>query len=215
MSTNQRLLEIFNTLLKSFGKRHWWPGETPLEVVVGAVLTQNTSWKNVVRAIENMKNEDILDVEALYYIDEERLCEIIRPSGFFNVKSRRLKNIINVIYDKYNASLEGMMNYDLVSLRSVLLGINGIGPETADSILLYALGKPIFVVDAYTKRFLRNHKLYNGDYDYDNIQGFFMDNLPSDTYLFNEFHALIVRLCQINCKKTPECNGCPLEDDRH
>ena len=186
-----------------------------MEVVVGAVLTQNTSWKNVVRAIENMKNEDILDVEALYYIDEERLCEIIRPSGFFNVKSRRLKNIINVIYDKYNASLEGMMNYDLVSLRSVLLGINGIGPETADSILLYALGKPIFVVDAYTKRFLRNHKLYNGDYDYDNIQGFFMDNLPSDTYLFNEFHALIVRLCQINCKKTPECNGCPLEDDRH
>jgi endonuclease-3 related protein len=213
MSTNQILLKIFKTLLKSFGERHWWPGETPLEIVVGALLTQNTSWKNVEKAINNMKKEGVLDVERLYRIDNERLSEIIRPSGFFNIKSNRLKNIVNVIYNKYSAKIENMINVDADLLRVELLNVNGIGPETADSILLYALNKPVFVVDAYTKRFLKNHKLYNGDYDYHDIQKFFMDNLPHDTYLFNEFHALIVYLCQIHCKKTPICTGCPLEDD--
>ena len=214
MTTQQRLLKIFNILLTSFGKRHWWPGETPLEVVVGAVLTQNTSWKNVEKAINNMKKEGVLDVERLYRIDNERLSEIIRPSGFFNIKSSRLKNIVNVIYNKYNAKIENMMNIKTDLLRVILLGVNGIGPETADSILLYALNKPVFVVDAYTKRFLKNHKLYNGDGDYHEVQKYFMENLPSDTYLFNEFHALIVYLCQIHCMKTPVCAGCPLEEDR-
>jgi len=214
MITEQRLLKIFNILLTTFNKRHWWPGETPLEVVVGAVLTQNTSWKNVVKAIDNMKNEGILNVRDLYSISEERLSEIIRPSGFFNIKSKRLKNIIKVIYDKYDSNIENMMNNDLTTLRSMLLEINGIGPETADSILLYALNKPVFVVDSYTKRFLKNHKLYSGEDGYADIQKFFMNNLPSDTYLFNEFHALIVYLCQVNCKKKPECAGCPLEHEK-
>jgi len=213
MSTEQRLLNIFNILLESFGKRNWWPGETPLEIIVGAVLTQNTSWKNVEKAIQNMKKECLIDIEALYYITTERLSEIIRPSGFFNIKARRLKNIVNVIYNDYNASIEYMMNNDVKKLRRSLLNINGIGPETADSILLYALNKPVFVVDAYTKRFLKNHKLYNADGDYHAIQRYFMENLPLDIYLFNEFHALIVYLGQSYCRKTPVCKGCPLELD--
>ena len=198
----------------SFGKRHWWPGETPLEIIVGAILTQNTSWKNVEKAIQNMKTEGVLDVERLYRIDTERLSEVIRPSGFFNIKSKRLKNIINVIYNEYNASIENILNIRTDILRNLLLGINGIGPETADSILLYALNKPVFVVDAYTKRFLKNHKLHNGGDDYHEIQKFFMDNLKSDVYVFNEFHALIVCLCQIHCRKVPICSGCPLEVDK-
>ncbi|MCX5807923.1 MAG: endonuclease III domain-containing protein [Proteobacteria bacterium] len=214
MTTKQRLLKIFNILLTSFGKRNWWPGETPLEIVVGAILTQNTSWKNVEKAIKNMKNEGILDVERLYEISPEKLSEIIRPSGFFNIKSKRLKNIINVIYNKHNATIENIENIKTYTLRNLLLSINGIGPETADSILLYALNKPVFVVDAYTKRFLKNHNLYNGDGDYHEIQKFFMDNLRPDVYVFNEFHALIVYLCQIHCRKVPVCSGCPLEGDK-
>lgn len=214
MTTKQRLLKIFNILLGSFGKRNWWPGETPLEIIVGAILTQNTSWKNVEKAIKNMKNEGILDVERLYEINPEKLSEIIRPSGFFNIKSKRLKNIINVIYNKHNATIENIETIETYTLRNLLLSINGIGPETADSILLYALNKPVFVVDAYTKRFLKNHNLYNGDGDYHDIQKFFMDNLQSDVCLFNEFHALIVCLCQIHCRKVPICSGCPLEGDK-
>lgn len=214
MTTKQRLLKIFNILLGSFGKRNWWPGETPLEIIVGAILTQNTSWKNVEKAIENMKKEGVLNVAKLYEIDTEQLSEIIRPSGFFNIKSKRLKNIINVIYNEYDATIENMESIKTYTLRNLLLSINGIGPETADSILLYALNKPAFVVDAYTKRFLKNHNLYNGDGDYHEIQKFFMDNLQSDVCLFNEFHALIVCLCQIYCRKVPICSGCPLERDK-
>jgi endonuclease III related protein len=213
MTTKLRLLKIFNILLASFGKRHWWPGETPLEIIVGAILTQNTSWKNVEKAINNMKKEGILNIERLYEINTETLSDIIRPSGFFNIKAKRLKNIIHVIYNEYDATIENMLNIKINILRNLLLNINGIGPETADSILLYALNKPVFVVDAYTKRFLKNHDLYNGDGDYHKIQQYFMKNIPSDTYLFNEFHALIVRLCQIYCRKMPICSGCPLEHE--
>lgn len=214
MTTKQRLLKIFNTLLESFGKRYWWPGDTPLEVIVGAVLTQNTSWKNVEKAIKNMKNEGVMDVESIYRMDYDRLCEIIRPSGFYNIKTKRLKNIIHVIYNKYGGSIENMADIHTDKLRGLLLDINGIGFETADSILLYAFNKPVFVVDAYTKRFLRHHKLYDADGDYHAVQRFFMENLPSDAYLFNEFHALIVYLCQVNCRKQPICQGCPLEEDK-
>ena len=185
-----------------------------MEIIVGAILTQNTSWKNVEKAIENMKNEGVLNVVKLYEINTEKLSEIIRPSGFFNIKSSRLKNIINVIYNEYDATIQNMESIETYTLRNLLLNINGIGPETADSILLYALNKPVFVVDAYTKRFLKNHNLYNCDGDYHDIQKYFMDNLPKDTYLFNEFHALIVCLCQIHCRKVPICSGCPLERDK-
>jgi len=213
-TTQQRLLKIFNILLAKFGKRHWWPGETPLEIVVGAILTQNTAWKNVERAIANMKQSGILDIKKLYEIDENRLGKIIRPAGFFRIKAKRLKSFIQVLCEEYGGTLKSLAKMNTGELRNTLLDIHGIGHETADSIILYAFHKPIFVIDAYTKRFLKNHCLYNGGEDYNKVQKYFMDNLPSDTYLFNEFHALIVYLCQMFCKKVTLCNECPLKNDK-
>lgn len=213
MTTAQRLSNIFDALLTAFGKRHWWPGETQFEVIVGAILTQNTSWKNVEKAIDNLKALNLLDVAALHALSAKRLAEIIRPSGFYNVKSRRLKALINVLHEKFFGVVSNLNALDTVELRNLLLCIDGIGRETADSILLYALNRPIFVVDAYTKRFLLNHGLYVGEDSYENIQSFFMEHLPLDTYLFNEFHALIVCLCQTYCKKVPACVTCPLRED--
>jgi endonuclease III related protein len=209
----QRLLDIFNMLLESFGKRNWWPGETELEIIIGAVLTQNTSWKNVEKAIDNLKRHNAMDIDSLFKMDRETLALIIKSSGFYNIKSIRLKNIINVIYNEYSSNIIKLKNIYIWDVRERLLKINGIGKETADSIILYALDKPIFVVDVYTKRFLRNHRLYSEENDYDTIQRFFMKNLPNDTYLFNEFHALIVYLGQNFCKKVPFCNKCPLNKD--
>jgi endonuclease III related protein len=214
MKEEKRLQKIFNTLLEAFGKRYWWPGETPLEVIVGAVLTQNTSWKNVERAISSMKSHGIMDMERLTTVEEGELAGIIRSAGFFNVKARRLKNLINVMHERFDGSIEGMRQVDTASLRPLLLKINGLGPETVDSILLYALGKPVFVVDAYTKRFLAHHGLYSESSDYHDVQRYFHERLTADTYLFNEFHALIVVLCQICCKKKPLCETCPLREDR-
>ena len=208
-----RLLAIFDTLLDSFGQRHWWPGETQLEIIVGAVLTQNTSWNNVERAIANLKSADAMNLEILHAMDTKELAELIRPSGFFNIKSRRLKNIIRFIHDSSSPNLVNLQSMSTDVLRSALLEINGIGKETADSIVLYAFNKPIFVVDAYTKRFIQSHRLYSGANNYDSVQSFFMRNLPLDIYLFNEFHALIVRLCQTYCRKTALCDRCPLRED--
>jgi endonuclease III related protein len=209
----QRLLNIFNILLKSFGKRNWWPGDTELEIIIGAVLTQNTSWKNVEKAIGNLKQHEALDIKTLYEMDRETLALIIKPSGFYNIKSRRLKNIINVLYKEYYSNILNIKALDTLAIRNRLLEINGIGKETADSIILYALSKPIFVIDAYTRRFVKNHRLYNGPNDYDTLQAFFMKNLPVDTYLFNEYHALIVYLCQNFCKNVPLCSKCPLAEE--
>ncbi len=210
MTMRQRLMIIFETLLSAFGSRHWWPGDSPLEVMVGAVLTQNTSWKNVEKAIANMKDRSIMDMTRLAEIDERELAEIIRPAGFYNVKSRRLKAFIADFHRRFNGSIEGTASVTTQALRDYLLDIDGIGPETADSILLYALERPVFVVDAYTKRFLKNHRLFVGSVDYHEVQRFFVDNLPEDTHVFNEFHALIVYLCQQFCRKRPECTACPL-----
>jgi endonuclease III related protein len=213
MSTEERLQKIFNILLHAFGKRHWWPGETPLEIMVGAVLTQNTSWKNVEKAIGNMKIKGVMDMNTLNEIDTGDLADVIRSAGFFNIKSMRLKNLIKVICEEFNGSIENLTTIDTGELRHLLLGINGMGPETVDSILLYALNRPIFVVDAYTKRFLRNHGLYADTEDYHHIQNYFQENLPSDLYLFNEYHALIVVLCQTYCRRIPLCEDCPLRKD--
>ncbi len=221
--TGERLLRIFYRLIDAFGKRYWWPGDTPLEIIVGAVLTQNTTWKNVEKAIDNLKKENMLSFEALYRVDEKRLSEIIRPAGYYNIKSNRLKNTIKLFYDKYTASIDYLNTIPTEELRKSLLGVKGIGKETADSILLYALNRPVFVVDAYTKRFLKNHRpplmddhremISEKDKDsYDYIQGFFTRHLPLDKYIYNEYHALIVCLGQRYCKKIPDCDGCPLKD---
>jgi endonuclease III related protein len=211
-----RLLRIFDLLLEHFGQRHWWPGDTPLEISVGAILTQNCAWRNVEIAIDNLKGRAALEMNALHKMGVEDLAGMIRPTGFFNIKSRRLKSFINVLAEEYEGSFEFLRTYELSTLRERLLAIKGIGPETADSILLYALEKPIFVIDAYTKRFMANHGIASSHagVQYDDLQELFMTHLPHDTYLFNEFHALIVRLCQTYCRKIPLCDQCPLEEDR-
>jgi len=214
MNTRQTLLTIFDKLLDEFGKRNWWPGDTQLEIIIGAILTQNTSWKNVEKAILNMKKFNILDIKKLYTLDTSTLANIIKPAGFFNIKAQRIKAFIRFIYEEYGGTIKRLQNMNTQKLRELLLSIYGVGYETADSILLYAFNKPVFVVDGYTKRFLKNHNLYDGKLAYTDIQQYFMDNLPHNTYLFNEFHALIVYLCQTYCKKIPLCGSCPLKNKR-
>ncbi len=207
----QRLLNIFDILLDTFGERHWWPGETPLEIIIGAVLTQNTSWKNVEKAIVNLKEAGLMDIGRLYGAPHAVVAEKIRSSGYYNLKTIRLKNVIKVIYEEYDASIEQLKQKELVALRERLLAIKGVGEETADSIVLYALEKPVFVIDAYTKRFLANHGLYKEKCTYGQAQEFFTSNLPRDVYLFNEYHALIIALGQQYCFKMPKCEECPLK----
>lgn len=206
------LLPIYTALLDHFGPQHWWPGDTPLEVLVGAVLTQNTNWGNVSRAIANLQGENLLSFAALVSLPEAVLAEKIRPSGYFNLKARRLKNLLALISREEPAGdLDRFFSRETPALREKLLTVKGIGPETADSILLYAAGKPVFVVDAYTYRMLRRHGLIGEETSYAEMQELFMDNLPADVQLFNEYHALIVRLGKEYCKKSrPRCQHCPL-----
>lgn len=178
--------------------------------MVGAVLTQNTSWKNVARAIENLRQAELLDPLSLYELDVEELAELIRPAGYFRLKARRLRNLLSLIVERYDGSLDAMFAVDLPTLREQLLSVNGIGPETADSILLYAAEKPTFVVDTYTHRVLSRHGLIEPEADYHRIQQFFHDELPTDVPLYNEFHALLVRVGNAHCRRTPKCEGCPL-----
>ena len=202
-------MELFEVLLKRYGALHWWPADTPFEVCVGAILTQNTNWGNVEKAIANLKREGLLSVDALWEIDQERLAELIRPSGFFNVKSARLKWFLGWLLERYG-SLDAMFSGDWRRLREELIAVRGIGPETCDAILLYAGGKPSFVVDAYTRRLFSRLGLVREDDDYHQVRALFMNVLPPDVALFNEYHALIVEQCKRHCKKKPNCDGCPL-----
>ncbi|MEW6679565.1 MAG: endonuclease III domain-containing protein [bacterium] len=207
------LERIYEILYHKFGDMNWWPGETQFEIIIGAILTQNTAWKNVEKAIENLKKENLLIPERINEIPEEKLANIIKPSGFYNQKAKKLKAFINFLFLRYNGSLEKLFEKGLFSLRKELLEISGIGNETVDSILLYAGNKPIFVVDAYTKRILVRHKIIDEKADYEDIQSIFMENLPKDVKLFNNYHALFVKLGKEVCKKTkPLCKGCPLNE---
>ncbi|MBN2373448.1 endonuclease III domain-containing protein [bacterium] len=206
------LIRIYHLLFKRFGPQRWWPGETPFEVVVGAILTQNTAWTNVARAIHNLKNAGCLEPQSLYQIDIYRLSELIRPSGYYNIKGRRLKVFIDHLFESHEGNLERMFGQETNILREELLGIKGIGPETADSIMLYAANKPVFVVDAYTKRIFSRHGFFPVTWGYNVVQSFFMDFLPHNIKIYNEYHALIVRLAKEHCKKKPVCFKCPLED---
>ncbi|MDL1972411.1 MAG: endonuclease III domain-containing protein [Deltaproteobacteria bacterium] len=207
----QKLMEIFNLLYDAFGPRHWWPGDSPFEVIVGAILTQNTTWKNVEKAINNLKRANLLEPKALYRLPYEILVDLIHPVGFFNIKAKRLKAFLNFLFEEFQGNLEEMFSLEMEGLRKKLLSIPGIGPETADSILLYAGGKPSFVVDAYTRRILSRHGLIHEEASYEEIRELFMDHLPSDVGLFNEYHALLVELGKRFCKTKPHCKGCPLE----
>jgi endonuclease-3 related protein len=206
------LTQVYDRLLTAYGPQHWWPGETPFEVLVGAVLTQNTAWQNVNRAIDNLRREDLLEPRALYGLPVEELEEQIRPAGYFRVKARRLRNVLAFLVNRYNGSLDRMFRTNLAELREQLLAINGIGPETADSILLYAGALPTFVVDAYTHRVFGRHGWIPLDADYYQIKDFFESGLPLDAPRFNEYHALLVRVGKEHCRKTPRCEGCPLAE---
>jgi len=202
---------IYQKLYTAFGPQHWWPGETPFEVMVGAILTQNTNWQNVEIAIKNLKKAGALTPDKLYKINHKKLAALIRPAGYFNIKAKRLKNFLEFLHGAYNNNIKRMASCDVKLLRGQLLSVNGIGPETADSILLYALNKPVFVVDAYTRRIFLRHKLIKKDFTYDQVREFFMDSLPREKKLFNEFHALIVKLGKDFClKRKPRCEICPL-----
>ncbi len=209
---NKVLLHIYQKMFDALGPRHWWPGETPFEVVIGAILTQNTNWSNVEKAIKNLKTAGKLSPEAIHELPVTELAELIRPSGFFNVKAKRIKTFINWFFSRYNGSLTKMFAQDLGALREELLSVKGIGPETADSILLYAGNMPTFVVDAYTHRIFSRHELIPEESDYNEIKSFFEENLPRDVKLFNEYHALLVNIGKMFCKPKKVCEPCPLKD---
>lgn len=198
------LLEIYNLLYSEYGPQGWWPADNWFEVIVGAVLTQNTSWKNVEKAIQNLKLKNFLEPERLYKLSEQELAHFIRPAGFYNLKARRLKNLIELLR-KYDFDFKKTAAQ---IKREELLSVNGIGKETADSILLYAFDKPIFVVDNYTRRLLQRLGVVCGEADYEEIQSLF-HRISSDLQCYKEYHALIVRhVKQICLKNKPKCGDC-------
>jgi endonuclease III related protein len=206
------LTEVYRRLFDAFGPQHWWPGETPFEVIVGAVLTQNTNWRNVERAIDNLRAADLLDPQSLYAVPVEELQELIRPAGYFRIKAARLRSVLEFIVARYDGSLDAMFAVGLPDLRRQLLAVHGIGPETADAILLYAGRLPSFVVDAYTHRILARHGWIGFDADYHQIQDYVQSELPQEVPQYNEFHAVLVRLGKDFCRKTnPLCAECPLQ----
>jgi len=213
--TNETLTEIYELLYEAFGPQHWWPGETPFEVMTGAILTQNTSWTNVEKAIANLKSAGCLSPEALHRIELSKLAELIRPAGYYNIKAKRLKNFLDWLFDSYDGNLAHLESVATDRLREELLSVTGIGRETADSILLYALGRPVFVVDAYTARIAVRHGLIEPDADYEQLRELFESNLQQDTKLFNEYHALLVRAGKEFCRPKARCLGCPLEKLPH
>jgi endonuclease-3 related protein len=215
MSTTEQLTEIYDLLLERFGPQHWWPGDTQFEIIVGAILTQNTSWKNVEKAIANIKAANALSPNALHEMGHDSLAVLIKPAGYFNIKAKRLKNFIDWLFDEYDGQLENIEQLSASRLREELLSIKGIGPETADSIVLYAFNKPIFVVDAYTARIMGRHGFIEPGCDYEQLQQLFQYTLAEDVILFNEFHALLVRLGAEYCKPKAKCAGCPLEQLPH
>jgi len=202
-------------LFERFGPQHWWPGESQFEIIVGAVLTQNTNWGNVEKAIANLKSADLLSPDALYNLEVSKLAELIRPAGYFNIKAKRLQNFLAWLFDNYNGLLEALEVVATEQLRAELLAIKGIGPESADSILLYAFDREVFVVDAYTARVAVRHGLIEPPVDYEQLRELFQSNLPADIELFNEYHALLVRLGKEFCRPGPRCAGCPLEQLPH
>lgn len=203
--------EYFNSLFTALGPQHWWPGDTPFEVAVGTILTQNTSWKNVEQAISNLREADLLSVSAIQSVNIRRLERLVRPSGYFRQKARKLKAFCAFLQTEYAGSLDRMFETPTIVLRPKLLGVFGIGPETADSILLYAGGHGVFVVDAYTRRILTRHGWVGENPKYSDVQWLFERQFPGQSKLFNEFHALIVQVGKRWClARNPKCQECPL-----
>lgn len=205
--------DIYQRLYKRFGTQNWWPAETAFEVMVGAVLTQSTSWKNVEKAIANLKQAKALDPFAINAMEPGELAQLVHPSGFYKVKTARLRALCKWFEGEWGGRVENFKREkNTLEIRRQLLQIYGVGEETADSILLYAMGRPVFVIDAYTKRVMSRLGVETSGNSYQSCQKLFMDNLPLDVVLFNEFHALFVRLGAVVCKKTPLCGSCCLRE---
>lgn len=210
------LWTIFQKLFQAYGPQHWWPARTPLEVIIGAVLTQNTAWQNVERAMANLKHARLMNLDRLCRTPAGRIAELIRPAGYYNIKARRLLSVLKWL--KERGGFAKLRTTPTSRLRTSLLDCYGVGPETADSILLYALNRPVFVIDAYTRRILARYGLIQGDEPYEELRSWieaslapFLKNDPSATVrAFNEFHALFVRLAKTHCRSQPRCPGCPL-----
>ena len=215
MTTHETLTQIYQLLYDAFGPQHWWPGESQIEIITGAILTQNTSWANVEKAIANLIAADSLNAEKLHNLELSQMAELIRPAGYYNIKAKRLKSFLNWLFDNYDGNLKNLENVNTEQLREELLTVKGIGRETADSILLYALERPVFVVDAYTARITTRHGLIEPGADYEQLKDLFESNLPKDIQLFNEYHALLVRVGKEFCKPKAKCPSCPLEKLPH
>jgi endonuclease III related protein len=205
------LMRYYEAMSRALGPMHWWPAQTPFEVIVGAILTQSTAWANVELAIANLRSARLLTPSAMLAVRSQRLAEMVRPSGYFRQKAKKLKAFVRFLQAEYGGSLKRMFESPTLELREKLLAVHGIGPETADSILLYAGSHPVFVVDAYTHRILQRHGISSGKPDYEDVRSFIEDALPRSPELYNEFHALIVNTGKNWCrKKAPRCEECPL-----
>jgi len=201
---------MYECMAAHYGPTHWWPGDSEFEIAVGAVLTQNTAWANVERAIVNLKRGKLLSPRKILDCPDDKLHELLRPSGYFRVKTKRLRSFCRYLVERHSGSVKRMARRPLEALRAELLEVDGIGPETADDILLYACGKVIFVVDAYTRRVFSRHGLVNPKISYADLQTLFHTHLEADLHLFKEYHALIVWTGKDFCRRTPKCDQCPL-----
>jgi len=209
----RRLIRLYDRLSRRYGPQGWWPGRSAFEVIVGAILTQGTAWVNVERAIARLRAAGALDVRRLHALPRGRLAGLVRPAGYFRVKAGRLRAFVRHVMRRHAGDLRQFLRQPASALRRALLAIPGIGPETADSILLYAAGRPVFVIDAYTRRILARHRIVAPDVGYAALQALVMGNLPHDPALLNEYHALLVRVAKEHCRATPRCEGCPLRAD--
>lgn len=209
----QTLLNIYNRLMNHYGPQHWWPADEPFEVIIGAILTQSAAWGNVEKAISNLKSAGALSPRELRRLSLTEVASLIHPCGYYNAKALKLKSFAIWLEEHFNDDLDRLFATDIGQLRQQLLSVHGIGTETADSIILYAANKPIFVIDAYTRRiFSRMGLAPSADNSYSAYQSIFMNNLPADTILFNEYHALLVRLAKDACRNRPLCQKCHLTD---
>ena len=204
------LADVYGRLLAAYGPQGWWPGETAFEVIVGAILTQSAAWTNVEKALVNLKAAGALSPAGLHALDEGEIARLIRPSGYFNAKARKLKAFVEMLHREYGGRLEDLLALPMGELQALLLSTHGIGPETADSIVLYAAGQPSFVIDAYTRRIFSRIGAAPAQDTYGGWQRLFMEALPADAAMFNEYHALIVAHGKGVCRKAPLCSECAL-----
>ncbi len=213
--TTSQIRQIYDAMFEHFGPQDWWPGDTPTEIMIGAILTQNTNWRNVERAIANLRACNLIDLAAIHELSADALAKLIRPAGYYNVKARRLKNLADYICREHDCDLERFFDQPADVLREQLLAVNGIGRETADSIVLYAAAKPTFVVDAYTARIFRRHFLIDETADYEEIKELCESALPTEVQLYNEYHALLVACGKDYCRPKALCDECPLNRFDH